>query len=150
MILKDRELSFKRSLSAIEQRGTEGLLDRRRVLADQIDRDLRDQKPGHFVNIPSLADFQISLEHAASLLEENTEVHPQSTEPASLEADLQLPDPNVGSTAVSSPAAMPREKLFQSAWPRMIIGVMFVLEVFWIVFLVYLSIAFVRFAFLRP
>jgi hypothetical protein len=150
MILKDRELSFKRSLSAIEQRGTEGLLDRRRVLADQIDRDLRDQKPGHFVNIPSLADFQISLEHAASLLEENTEVHPQSTEPASLGADLQLPDPNVGSTAVSSPAAMPREKLFQSAWPRMIIGVMFVLEVFWIVFLVYLSIAFVRFAFLRP
>jgi hypothetical protein len=120
------------------------------VLADQIDRDLRDQKPGHFVNIPSLADFQISLEHAASLLEENTEVHPQSTEPASLGADLQLPDPNVGSTAVSSPAAMPREKLFQSAWPRMIIGVMFVLEVFWIVFLVYLSIAFVRFAFLRP
>jgi hypothetical protein len=150
MILKDRELSFKRSLSAIEQRGTEGLLDRRRVLADQIDRDLRDQKPGHFVNILSLADFQISLEHAASLLEENTEVHPQSTEPASLGADLQLPDPNVGSTAVSSPAAMPREKLFQSAWPRMIIGVMFVLEVFWIVFLVYLSIAFVRFAFLRP
>jgi hypothetical protein len=150
MILKDRELSFKRSLSAIEQRGTEGLLDRRRVLADQIDRDLRDQKPGHFVNIPSVADFQISLEHAASLLEENTEVHPQSTEPASLGADLQLPDPNVGSTAVSSPAAMPREKLFQSAWPRMIIGVMFVLEVFWIVFLVYLSIAFVRFAFLRP
>ena len=150
MSLKDRELSFKRSLSAIEQRGTEGLLDRRRVLADQIDRDLRDQKPGHFVNIPSLTDFQISLEHAASLLEENTEVHPQSTEPASLGADLQLPDPNVGSTAVSSPAAMPREKLFQSAWPRMIIGVMFVLEVFWIVFLVYLSISFVRFAFLRP
>ena len=150
MILKDRELSFKRSLSATEQRGTEGLLDRCRVLADQIDRDLRDQKPGHFVNIPSLTDFQISLEHAASLLEENTEVHPQSTEPASLGADLQLPDPNVGPTAVSSPAAMPREKLFQSAWPRMIIGVMFVLEVFWIVFLVYLSIAFVRFAFLRP
>jgi hypothetical protein len=150
MSLKDRELSFKRSLSAIEQRGTEGLLDRCRVLADQIDRDLRDQKPGHFVNIPSLADFQISLEHAASLLEENTEVQPQSTEPASLGADLQLPDPNVGPTAVSSPAAMPREKLFQSAWPRMIIGVMFVLEVFWIVFLVYLSIAFVRFAFLRP
>jgi hypothetical protein len=93
MSLKDREFSFKRSLSAIEQRGTEGLLDRCRVLADQIDPDLRDQKPGHFVNIPSLADFQISLEHAASLLEENTEVHPQSTEPASLGADLQLPDP---------------------------------------------------------
>ena len=44
--LKDRELSFKRSLSAIEQRGTEGVLDRCRVLAEQINRDLRDQKPG--------------------------------------------------------------------------------------------------------
>jgi hypothetical protein len=149
--LKDRELSFERSLSAIEQRGTEGVLDRCRMLADQINRDLRDQKPGHFVNIPLLADFQISLEHAASLLEENTEVHLQSTErPASLEADLQPPDPNVGPTAVGSPAAVPREKLLQRVWPRMMIGVMFVLEVVWIGFLVYLSIAFVRFAFLRP
>jgi hypothetical protein len=149
--LKDRELSFKRSLSAIEQRGTEGVLDRCRVLAEQINRDLRAQKPGLFVNIPSLADFQVSLEHAASLLEENTEVHRQFTErPASLEADLQPPDPNVGPTAMGSPAAMPREKLFQRVWSRMMIGVMFVLEVVWIVFLVYLSIAFVRFAFLRP
>jgi hypothetical protein len=149
--LKDRELSFERSLSAIEQRGTEGVLDRCRMLADQINRNLRDQKPAHFVNIPLLADFQISLEHAASLLEENTEVHRQSTErPASLGADLQPPDPNVGPTAVSSPAAMPREKLLQRVWPRMMIGVMFVLEVIWIGFLVYLSIAFVRFAFLRP
>jgi hypothetical protein len=145
--LKDRELSFKRSLSAIERRGAEGVLDRCRVLAEQINRDLRDQKPGHFVNIPSLADFQVSLEHAASLLEENTEVHQQSTERPSLEADLQPPDPNVGPTAMGSPAAMPREKLFQRIWSRMMIGVMFVLEVVWIVFLVYLSIAFVRFAF---
>jgi hypothetical protein len=64
--LKDRELSFKRSLSAIEQQGTEDALDRCRVLADQINRDLRDQKPGHFVNSPLLADFQLSLEQAAS------------------------------------------------------------------------------------
>jgi hypothetical protein len=92
-------------MSSIEQRGTEGVLDRCRVLADQINRDLRDQKSGHFVNIPSLADFQISLEHAASLLEENTEVHRQSTErSASLGADLQPPDPNVGPTAAGIPS----------------------------------------------
>jgi hypothetical protein len=135
--LKDRELSFKRSLSTIEQQGTEGALHRCRVLADQISRDLRDQRPGQFVNSPLLADFQISLEHAASLLEENTDIHRQSTERRS------------GPTAVGSPAAMPRERLFQRVWPRMMIGVMFMLEVVWIVLLVYLSIAFVRFAFLR-
>ena len=146
--LKDRELSFKRSLSAIEQQGTEGALDRCRVLADQINRDLRDQKPGHFVNSPLLADFQLSLERAASLLEENTDIHRQSAErPA---GDLQPPDPNSGVTAVGSSTAMPREKLFQRVRPRMMIGVMFVLEVVWIVLLVDLSIAFVRFAFLRP
>jgi hypothetical protein len=63
---------------------------------------------------------------------------------------LQPPDPNVGPTAVGSPAAMPGEKLFQRVWPAMMIGVMFVLEVVWIVYLVHLSTAFVRFAFLRP
>ena len=143
---KDRQLSkFETHLKDREQRGTEGVLDRCRVLADQINRDLRDQKPGHFVNIPSLADFQISLEHAASLLEESTEVHRQSAErPASLGADLQPPDPNVGLTAAGNLATMPREKLFQRVWPRMMIGVMFVLEAVWIVSLVYLSIAFVR------
>ena len=49
---------------------------------------------------------------------------------------------------MGSPAAMLR--LVQRVWPRMMIKVIFVLEVVWIVFLVYLSIAFVRFAFLRP
>jgi hypothetical protein len=149
--LKDRELSFERSLSTIEQQGSEGVLDRCRVLADQIKRDLRDQKRGYFVNSSLLADFQISLEHAASLLEENTDTHRQSTEqPAGLGAELQPPDPNSGPTAVGSPAAMPREKWLQRVWPRMTIGVMFVLEVIWIVLLVYLSIAFVEFAFPRP
>jgi hypothetical protein len=54
-------------------------------------------------------------------------------------------DPNVGATATGSPVAIPRERLFQRVWPRMMIGVMFVLEVAWIVFLVYSSIALVRF-----
>jgi hypothetical protein len=99
----------------------------------------------------TLARTASSETHDASELEENTEVHRQSIErPASFGAELQPPDPNVGPTAVGSPAAMPREKLFQSVWLRMMIGVMFVLEVVWIVYLVHLSIAFVRFAFLRP
>ena len=57
-------------------------------------------------------------------------------------------DPNIRATATGSPAAIPR--LVQRVWPRMTIGVIFVLEVVWVVFLVYLSIAFVSFAFLRP
>jgi len=70
----------------------------------------------------------------------------------------QPPDPNlgpttsslnVGATATGSPAAIPRERLFQRVWPPMMIGVTFVLEVAWIVFLVYSSIALVRFALVR-
>jgi hypothetical protein len=45
--------------------------------------------------------------------------------------------PNVGATATGSPAAIPREHLFQRVCPPMMIGVGFVLEVAWIVFLVY-------------
>jgi hypothetical protein len=37
-----------------------------------------------------------------------------------------------------------REKLSQRVWPPVMIGVIFVLEVAWIVFLVYLSIVFIR------
>src|SRR5262249_46397565 len=54
--------------------------------------------------------------------------------------------PNVRATATGTPAAIPREHLFQRVWPPMMIGVRFVLEVAWIVFLVYYSsIALVRF-----
>ena len=49
---------------------------------------------------------------------------------------------NVGATATGSPAAIPRERLFQRVWAPMMIGVGFVLEVAWIVCLVY---ALVRF-----
>src|SRR6516164_2782187 len=124
-------------LAATEKAAVEAALNRCRGLAAKISSELHNKTPEHFVDKLSLADFQISLEHAASLLEENTEVHRQSAErPANLGADLQPPDPNVGPTAVGSPAAMPREKLFQRVWPRMMIGVMFVFEVGWIVFLV--------------
>ena len=47
-----------------------------------------------------------------------------------------------GPTAMDSPASFPRENLFQRVWPPIVIGVIFVLEVIWIVFLVvYLPIA---------
>ena len=62
---------------------------------------------------PHLVQFSAvsSQTHEASELKENTEVHPRSTErAASLGAELQPPDPNVGPTAVGSLAAMPREK----------------------------------------
>ena len=49
-------------------------------------------------------------------------------------------DLNVGATATGSPAAIPR--LVQRVWPRMMIGAMFVLEVAWIVFLVFTLVRF--------
>jgi hypothetical protein len=68
--LKDRERRIKKLVSAIEKRGVEGALDRCRLLVDQINRDLRGKKFGHFVNdVSSLADFQVSIERAASLLD---------------------------------------------------------------------------------
>ena len=45
------------------------------------------------------------------------------------------------SRLMDNPAAIPRESLFQRVWPPMVIGVIFVLEVIWIVLLVYLLIA---------
>ena len=58
---------------------------------------------------------------------------------------MSCSDANVKATATGGPAAIPR--LFQRVWPRMMIGVMFVLEVAWIVLLVHSSIALVRFHF---
>ena len=85
----------------------------------------------------------LSLEPTASSLEENTDIHRQ---PAwAIGQPATTSDPNVRATAKGSPAAIPRERLFQRVWPRMMIGVMFVLEVAWIVFLVHSSIALVRF-----
>jgi hypothetical protein len=114
------------------------------------------------------ADFQVSLEHTASSLEGNTDIHRQPAERLSnLGSELrpraghetpassrprgigQPPDPdtgptasdlNVGLSATSRPATIPREHLFQRVWPRIMIGVTFVLEVVWIGFLAYLSI----------
>jgi hypothetical protein len=67
--VKDRERKITRTLSHIETRGAAAALDRCRVLADQINRDLRNKKLRHFFNNPSLlAEFQVSIERAASVL----------------------------------------------------------------------------------
>jgi hypothetical protein len=42
------------------------------MLAHQIQTDLRHKKPEHFMNVMSLADFQVSLERAASVLKHQT------------------------------------------------------------------------------
>jgi hypothetical protein len=93
----------------------------------------------------------LSLEYTASLLEENTDIHRQPARAVGQPPDPNLgsttSDPNVRATATGSPAAFPRERLFQRVWPRMMIGVMFVLEAAWIVFLAHSSIALVRFLF---
>ena len=68
--LKDRDRRIKRSVWAIEKRGAQEALDRCHMLVDQINRDLRGKKCGHFVtDVSSLADFQVALERAASLLD---------------------------------------------------------------------------------
>jgi hypothetical protein len=88
----------------------------------------------------------LSLEHTASLLEENTDIQRQSARPIGQPPDPNLgpatSDPNIRATATGTPAAIPREHLIRRVWPPMMIGVGFVLEVAWIVCLVY---ALVRF-----
>jgi hypothetical protein len=68
--LTDREGKRETSSCPFEKAGTEAALDRCRMLADRIASDLREKKPEHFVNILSLAEFQASLERAASVLEQ--------------------------------------------------------------------------------
>jgi hypothetical protein len=68
--LKDRERKIKRALSEIEKRGAAAALDKCRVLAEQIDGGLRNKKRRHlFNNISLLAEFQVSIERAAFLLD---------------------------------------------------------------------------------
>jgi hypothetical protein len=76
--LEEQRLGIERSLSEIEKLGTDGALKRCRELACQIQSGLLNRKPGHFVNILSLADFQVSLERAASVLEQNKRTSPES------------------------------------------------------------------------
>jgi hypothetical protein len=67
--LEEQRRGIKRSLSEIEKVGTETALNRCRELASEIQSRLHDRKPGHFGDVFSIADLQVSLERAASVLE---------------------------------------------------------------------------------
>ena len=68
--VKDRERRIKRLISAIEKRGVAGAFDRCRLLVDQINRDLQGKHFGDVFNdVSSLAEFQVSIERAASVLD---------------------------------------------------------------------------------
>jgi hypothetical protein len=55
-------------LDATEKAGIEGALNRCCDLAAQIESELRNKRPEHFVDKLSLADFYASLERAADVL----------------------------------------------------------------------------------
>jgi hypothetical protein len=55
-------------LDAIEKAAVTAALDRCRVLAGQIESNLRNMSPEHFTDNVSLADFHASLERAADVL----------------------------------------------------------------------------------
>jgi hypothetical protein len=67
LYLEDVQRRARRSLSEIEQLGTDAALDRCRELATQVRSHLT-KMPGHPVDIQSFADFQVSLERACSVL----------------------------------------------------------------------------------
>ena len=58
------------SLDATEKAAIRAALIRCRVLAAQIANELRNKKPGQFVDKSSLADLYASLEHAAGVVEQ--------------------------------------------------------------------------------
>jgi glutathione S-transferase len=56
------------SLDASEKAAVKGALNRCRRLVAQIESELRNKRPEHFVDKLSLADFYASLEQAADVL----------------------------------------------------------------------------------
>jgi hypothetical protein len=77
--LQDLLRASRSSLSEIEKQGTEAALDRCRELVSQIQSNLLQKKNNHRINVSSLADFEVSLERAASVLGQKD--GPQSPEP---------------------------------------------------------------------
>jgi hypothetical protein len=55
-------------LDAIEKSAVAAALNRCRVLARQIESELRNKRPEHLLDKASLADFCASLEHAVDVL----------------------------------------------------------------------------------
>jgi hypothetical protein len=71
--LKDRQDKTFRSKSEIERNGTQAVLDRCRSLALRIQSELSSKNPDDFADLLALADFQVSIERAASVLERSKE-----------------------------------------------------------------------------
>jgi hypothetical protein len=67
--LQKQRHGIKRSLSEIEKLGTEAALNRCRDLAREIKSRLHNQVLGQTADVMSIADLQVSLERAASVLE---------------------------------------------------------------------------------
>jgi hypothetical protein len=67
LYLQEVQRRSRRSLSEIEKLGTEGALDRCRALASQVQSSLH-KMSDHTIDMHALADFQVSLERAASVL----------------------------------------------------------------------------------
>jgi hypothetical protein len=67
--LKDRQEKTSFSRSEIERNGTEAALERCRELALRIRAELSSRSAEDFVDLLALADFQVSIERAASVLE---------------------------------------------------------------------------------
>jgi hypothetical protein len=66
--LQDLLRRSRRSLSEIEKQETEAALDRCRELVSEIKSILLHKKNNECIDVSSLADFQVSLERAASVL----------------------------------------------------------------------------------
>jgi hypothetical protein len=66
--LTDREDRTSISANEIEKNGAQAALDRCRALARQIQSDLLNKKADDFVDLLALADLQVSIECAASVL----------------------------------------------------------------------------------
>src|SRR3977135_2289431 len=71
----------KRALASIEQSGAAAALERCRALAERIDAELREKKTEH-LDTAALAEFQVSLERAASVLRQGS-IHPPQSSSAS-------------------------------------------------------------------
>jgi hypothetical protein len=76
LYLEDVQRRARRSLSEIEKMGTEAALDRCRELAGQVRSQLK-KFPAHTVDLQSLADFQVSLERAYSVLAQKSRHSPK-------------------------------------------------------------------------
>ena len=70
--LRESARRTKRSMFEIERTGTEAALNRCRELARQLQTELARKRTDDFVDTLSLADFQVSLERAAFVLEQKS------------------------------------------------------------------------------